>query len=285
MKETPNELEQIIKEEVQKEAEDIKAAVQESEQEDLSEEKKDEIRQNLQKQIEEYQKEKIYEQLSQEDREALELGKQIQREQKTGGGRRKSRGKRLSRMGLNLAAVLALVLILGITSVGGPERIVEMVRTMVGDREVVKVNSNEDNLKIAEEKEEEAYQEIKDAFGVDPVRLSIYPEGMQFSSVDIDNSLQTAEMKFRYGKENVVYIISTTYTDASYGIDVEDKITDQYYKEKKGQEIEIKEYQVKGTNEKRYSASYKYNGIEYFLIGTMTKQEFELVIDNLHFNI
>ena len=108
---------------------------------------------------------------------------------------------------------------------------------------------------------------------------------MQFSSVDIDNSLQTAEMKFRYGKENVVYIISTTYTDASYGIDVEDKITDQYYKEKKGQEIEIKEYQVKGTNEKRYSASYKYNGIEYFLIGTMTKQEFELVIDNLHFNI
>ena len=60
MKETPNELEQIIKEEVQKEADDIKAAVQESEQEDLSEEKKDEIRQNLQKQIEEYQKEKIY---------------------------------------------------------------------------------------------------------------------------------------------------------------------------------------------------------------------------------
>ena len=232
MKETPSELEQIIKEEVQKEADDIKAAVQESEQEDLSEEKKDEIRQNLQKQIEEYQKEKIYEQLSQEDREALELGKQIQREQKTGGGRRKSRGKRLSRMGLNLAAVLALVLILGITSVGGPERIVEMMRRAVGEREVVQVDSDEDNLKLAEEKEEEAYQEIKDAFGVDPVRLSIYPEGMQFSSVDIDNSLQTAEMKFRYGKENVVYIISTTYTDASYGIDVEDKITDQYYKEK-----------------------------------------------------
>lgn len=284
MKETPNELEQIIKEEVQKEADDIKAAVQESEQEDLSEEKKDEIRQNLQKQIEEYQKEKIYEQLSQEDREALELGKQIQREQKTGGGRRKSRGRRLSRMGLNLAAVFALVLILGITSVGGPERIVEMVRTMVGDREVVKVNSNEDNLKIAEEKEEEAYQEIKDAFGVDPVRIVAYPEGFVFSELVLDNSIQIAELFYQYNGENIVYFINASYTEASWGMDAEDKVVDTYYKEKRGTEIEIKEYQVSEINEKRYSASFKYKGVEYFLIGTMAKQEMELIIDNLHFN-
>lgn len=285
MKETPNELEQIIKEEVQKEADDIKAAVQESEQEDLSEEKKDEIRQNLQKQIEEYQKEKIYEQLSQEDREALELGKQIQREQKEGGGRRKSRGKRLSRMGLNLAAVFALVLILGITSVGGPERIVEMVRTMVGDREVVKVNSNEDNLKIAEENEEEAYQEIKDAFGVDPVRISVRPKRLEFSSMEMDESIQIAELFYQYNGENIVYFINASYTDASWAMDTEDKITDTYYKEKKGEQIEIREYQISDSGIKRYSASYKYQGVEYFLIGTMEKEAFELIIDNLHFNI
>ena len=285
MKETPNELEQIIKEEVKKEADDIKAAVQESEQEDLSEEKKDEIRQNLQKQIEEYQKEKIYEQLSQEDREALELGKQIQREQKTGGGRRKSRGKRLSRMGLNLAAVLALVLILGITSVGGPERIVEMVRTMVGDREVVKVNSNEDNLKIAEEKEEEAYQEIKDAFGVDPVKIIIRPNEMKFSRLEMDEIIQTAELFYQYKGENIVYFVNASYADASWGMDAEDEVTDTYYKERKGQRIEIKEYQIADTGGKRYSASFTYNGVEYFLIGAMSKNEFETIIDNLHFNL
>lgn len=284
MKETPNELEQTIKEEVQKEADDIKAAVQESEQEDLSEEKKDEIRQNLQKQIEEYQKEKIYKQLSQEDREALELGKQIQREQKEGGGRRKSRGKRLSRMGLNLAAVFALVLILGITSVGGPERIVEMMRRAVGEREVVQVDSDEDNLKLAEEKEEEAYQEIKDAFGVDPVRIVAYPEGFVFSELVLDNSIQIAELFYQYNGENIVYFINASYTEASWGMDAEDKVVDTYYKEKRGTEIEIKEYQVSEINEQRYSASFKYKGVEYFLIGTMAKQEMELIIDNLHFN-
>ena len=285
MKETPNELEQTIKEEVQKEADDIKAAVQESEQEDLSEEKKDEIRQNLQKQIEEYQKEKIYEQLSQEDREALELGKQIQREQKEGGGRRKSRGKRLSRMGLNLAAVFALVLILGITSVGGPERIVEMMRRAVGEREVVQVDSDEDNLKLAEEKEEEAYQEIKDAFGVDPVRISVRPKGLEFSSMEMDESIQIAELFYQYNGENIVYFVNASYTDASWAMDTEDKITDIYYKKKKGEQIEIREYQISDSGIKRYSACYKYQGVEYFLIGTMKKEAFELIIDNLHFNI
>lgn len=187
-------------------------------------------------------------------------------------------------MGLNLAAVFALVLILGITSVGGPERIVEMVRTMVGDREVVKVNSNEDNLKIAEEKEEEAYQEIKDAFGVDPVRIVAYPEGFVFSELVLDNSIQIAELFYQYNGENIVYFINASYTEASWGMDAEDKVVDTYYKEKRGTEIEIKEYQVSEINEKRYSASFKYKGVEYFLIGTMAKQEMELIIDNLHFN-
>ena len=284
MKETPNELEQIIKEEVQKEADDIKAAVQESEQEDLSEEKKDEIRQNLQKQIEEYQKEKIYEQLSQEDREALELGIQIQREQKEG-GKRKSTGKKLRRIGMNLAAVFALVLILGITSVGGPERIVEMMRRAVGEREVVQVDSDEDNLKLAEEKEEEAYQEIKDAFGVDPVKIIIRPNEMKFSRLEMDEIIQTAELFYQYKGENIVYFVNASYADASWGMDAEDEVTDTYYKERKGQRIEIKEYQIADTGGKRYSASFTYNGVEYFLIGAMSKNEFETIIDNLHFNL
>ena len=285
MKETLNDLEQMIKEEVQKEAEDIRETVRKSDLEDLSEDRKEEIRRKLQKQIEDYQKEKVYEQLSQEDREALELGRQLQQERKAQDNRGKSRGKKLRRLSLNLAAVLALVLILGVTSVGGPERIVEMVRTMVGEREVVKVNSDEDNLKIAEEREEEAYQEIKDAFGVDPVRIVACPEGFEFSELIIDTNIQIAELLYQYNDENVVYFINASYTEASWGMDAEDQVINTYYKEQRGQQVEIKEYQVADTGEKRYSANYKYNGIEYFLIGTMTKQDIELIIDNLHFNL
>ena len=281
MKENGSDLEEIIREELQKEAEDIRETVESSEGEALSEDRKEKIRENLQNEIQAYEKEKVYEQLSQEDREALELGRQIQRERQE--DEKKKGGRRVWKIALNLAAALVLVSVLGITSLGGPERIVEMVRTMVGDREVVKVNSDEDNLKIAEEREEEAYQEIKDTFGVDPVRVNVYPEEMKFSSVDIDELMQIAEMKYIYQGETIVYIMSTTFVDASYSIDVEDQITNQYYKIKDGQKIEITEYQVEGTDIKRYSVKYKYKGVEYFLIGTLNKQEIELIVKNLYF--
>ena len=170
MKENGSDLEEIIREELHKEAEETRRTVEASETEELSRDRKEAIRQNLKEQIDEYKKEKVYEQLSPEDREALELGRQIRREREE--AQEKKGRKRFGKIALNLAAVLALVSILGITSVGGPARLVEMVRTMVGEREVIKVNSDEENLKIAEEREEEAYQKIKDAFGVDPVRIA-----------------------------------------------------------------------------------------------------------------
>lgn len=283
MKENGSDLEEIIREELHKEAEETRRTVEASETEDLSQDRKEAIRQNLKEQIDEYKKEKVYEQLSPEDREALELGRQIRREREE--EKEKKGRKRFGKIALNLAAVLALVSILGITSVGGPARLVEMVRTMVGEREVIKVNSDEENLKIAEEREEEAYQKIKDAFGVDPVKIIASPEGFEFSELVIDENMQMAELFYQYNGENTVYFINASYSSASWGMDAEDKVTDTFFIEKKGTRIEIKEYEISESKKTRYSANYKYKGIEYFLIGTMNRKEFELIIENLHFNL
>ena len=281
MKENGSDLEEIIREELQKEAEDIRETVESSEGESLSEDRKEKIRENLQNEIQAYEKEKVYEQLSQEDREALELGRQIQRERQE--DEKKKGGRRVWKIALNLAAALVLVSVLGITSLGGPERIVEMVRTMVGDREVVKVNSDEDNLKIAEEREEEAYQEIKDTFGVDPVKILGRPEGMEFSESNVNRNLLVAELFYQYKGENVVYVINASYAGTSWGVDTEDMVLDTYYKKRNNQSIEIKEYQIAETNNKKYSANFKYKGLEYYLVGAMDKQDFESIIDNLYF--
>ncbi len=283
MKENGSDLEEIIREELHKEAEETRRTVEASETEELSRDRKEAIRQNLKEQIDEYKKEKVYEQLSPEDREALELGRQIRREREE--AQEKKGRKRFGKIALNLAAVLALVSILGITSVGGPARLVEMVRTMVGEREVIKVNSDEENLKIAEEREEEAYQKIKDAFGVDPVRIAARPHQMRFAKLDLDQNLQTAEIYYQYNGENIVYFVNASYTNASWGVDAEDYVTDSYNEERSGQMIKIQEYQIADTELKRYSASYTFNGVEYFLIGTISKADFELIIENLHFNL
>lgn len=283
MKGNGSDLEEIIREELHKEAEETRRTVEASETEELSRDRKEAIRQNLKEQIDEYKKEKVYEQLSPEDREALELGRQIRREREE--AQEKKGRKRFGKIALNLAAVLALVSILGITSVGGPARLVEMVRTMVGEREVIKVNSDEENLKIAEEREEEAYQRIKDAFGVDPVKILVRPKQLKFVKLNLDRELQIAEMYYQYNEENVVYFVNASYANTSWGVDAEDVVIDSYNKKRSGQEIKIQEYQIEGTEQKRYSASYTFNGVEYFLIGTMSKADFELIIENLYFNL
>lgn len=283
MKENGSDLEEIIREELHKEAEETRRTVEASETEELSRDRKEAIRQNLKEQIDEYKKEKVYEQLSPEDREDLELGRQIRREREE--AQEKMGRKRFGKIALNLAAVLALVSVLGITSVGGPARLVEMMKRAVGEREVVQVDSNEENLKIAEEREEEAYQKIKDAFGVDPVKIIASPEGFEFSELVIDENMQMAELFYQYNGENTVYFINASYSSASWGMDAEDKVTDTFFIEKKGTRIEIKEYEISESKKTRYSANYKYKGIEYFLIGTMNRKEFELIIENLHFNL
>lgn len=281
MKENGSDLEEIIREELHKEAEDIRETVESLEGESLSEDRKEKIRKNLEAEIRDYHKEKVYEQLSQEDREALELGRQIQRERQEDG--KKKGGRRIWKIALNLAAALVLVSVLGITSLGGPERIVEMMKRAVGEREVVQVDSDEENLKIAEEREEEAYQEIKDTFGVDPVRVVAGPQGLEFMESVIDTKLQTAELFYQYKGTNIVYFVNASYTGASWSVDTEDKVVNTYYKEREGQQIEIKEYQVSGIIGEKYSASFKYHGLEYYLIGSISKAEFEEIIDNLYF--
>lgn len=283
MKENGSDLEEIIREELHKEAEETRRIVEASETEELSRDRKEAIRQNLKEQIDEYKKEKVYEQLSPEDREALELGRQIRREREE--AQEKKGRKRFGKIALNLAAVLALVSVLGITSVGGPARLVEMMKRAVGAREVVQVDSNEENLKIAEEREEEAYQKIKDAFGVDPVKILVRPKQLKFVKLNLDRELQIAEMYYQYNEENVVYFVNASYANTSWGVDAEDVVIDSYNKKRSGQEIKIQEYQIEGTEQKRYSASYTFNGVEYFLIGTMSKADFELIIENLYFNL
>ena len=86
-------------------------------------------------------------------------------------------------------------------------------------------------------------------------------------------------------RENIIYLINASYTRAFWGIDVEDEVTNSFEKEVKGCKIKIhKEYQTPESNTDRYSASFKYNGLEYFLIGTMGEEEFNNIINNLFFH-
>ena len=284
MKESKDQLEQIIKNEYDRLAKEEENDIQADDTIEVPEGTKESLRAKIDQQIEEMKKEKVYAQLSEEDRKALELGRKImaEEEQEKTEAKVGHKKKRL-KMYFGLAAVLVLVMAVGITSVGGPERIVRMLKQAVGDREVEQVDSSDENLVTGEENEEEAYEKVKEEFGVEPVKIGIKAEKMMFSKLEFDRELQIAELYYTFEGENVVYFINASYANASLGIDVEDEIVNVSEKNIKGCKIEIKQYKTPITNKERYSASFEYNGLEYFLIGTMRKEEFDNIIQYLFF--
>ena len=284
MKESKDQLEQIIKNEYDRLAQEEENDIQADDTIEVPEGTKESLRAKIDQQIEEMKKEKIYAQLSEEDRKALELGRKIMAEEEQEKAEAKVvHKKKRFKMYFGLAAVLVLVMAVGITSIGGPERIVRMLKQAVGDREVEQVDSSDENLTFVEENEEEAYQIIWEKFGVEPVRITRREENLYFKRMDFDETLQTAELYYDYNGENVVYLINASYRDASWGVDVEDKIIDTSKKVISGCEVEVKEYKIEENDRERYSASFEYKGLEYFLVGTMNEKSFDIIINNLFF--
>ena len=201
-------------------------------------------------------------------------------------GKKVRRKKRPLKMYLALAAVIVCVLAMGITSMGGPERIVRMMTQNVGDREVDQVDSNhvdKENKVIEGEDEEKAYQEIGDAFGTEVVKICICLPEMRFDSMELDKDKQMADMYYYYNNKTIAYCINVPYRDGSWGIDFEDPIDKEYSKEIQGCKIKITKYKPNQKGLPRWDARFEYDNIEYLLTGTMKQLDFEKILNNLFF--
>lgn len=150
------------------------------------------------------------ESLSEEDQEALRLGRELQKRRKEK-EEEKSRAKKRHHWKRITAAAAVLVLVIGIgtTGVGGPKRIVEMVEGTFGGRDASRVNVSKEETKDTEEnKEERIYQEIKDKLDFDPVKIIILPNMMEYEYGEIDEDMQIAQLIYKYGDTNISYRMS-----------------------------------------------------------------------------
>lgn len=251
---------------------------------------KERVRLKMEEQIEKIRREEAYTHLSEEDRYALELGRKLIKEKESAEEEKekekeekKCGRKRRRRIAAMVTAAAALTLTIGITGIGGPERVVQYVQQKVGNRVVEKINSDESNLTITGECEEEAYQLLSDELGMEPVRVFGGSEQLKFDRMEYDKELQVAELYYNFGKEDtMIFFVNASYGVSSFGIDVEDTLTDTYQKRIKDEEIVIKEYTTPKNNT-RYLASFDYMGLEYYVFGTMEKADFEKILNNLKF--
>lgn len=290
MSEKKDQLKEILKDQLNREAKQIEEEVGLNDNEEIPDELKLRMKNALDQKIREREKRSedmkrtdAYAKLSEEDQEALRLGREMLKnqseEKKIYTMRRK---KRNIRRIVALAAVLILVMAVGMTSFGGPERMLQFMKSSVGGRKVSQVDSSDKNKVIEEEDEELAYEKIADEFGIDPVRLWWYPEDMKFVIMKLDTDIQVAELDYVCNGERTEFMISASYGEVSLGADNEDEITDHYFI-KENIPIEVTEYKTPEMKTNRYKAEFKYNNLYYCLTGTMAKEEMENILKNLYF--
>ena len=248
------EMKRFLQEELKKEADEIMREV-EADQDVESLTAPSKIDEKLYEQIRQYKEEQevLGEKLSTEQQELIRLGKIYKRKQK----RRKY---------VVLAAAVMAAFAVGITSIGGPERIFRSFHWKIGDREQTNFDSDDENVvsvKVSEE--EETYQKIKEATILGEIQDSY----LIYSNEE---------------KASVLYYINANYNTSSFGVDVEDTLVKEYDMEMDGVRIHIKQYQVSDSTEKRSRGSFEYDGIQYFIIGNgLKEEEFEKILKNLHF--
>lgn len=292
MSEKKDQLKEILKDQLNREAKQIEEEVGLNDNEEIPNELKIRMKNALDQKIREREKRSedtkrtdAYAKLSEEDQEALRLGREMMKnqseEKKIYTIRRK---KRNIRRIVALAAVLILVMAVGMTSFGGPERMLQFMKSSVGGRKVSQVDSSDKNKIIEEEDEEKAYEKIAEEFGIEPVRIIWRPKGMEFIKMELDTDIQVAELDYQYNQKRIEFFVSASYGEVAWGADSEDKkVEHYYYSQVKEANIEVTGYETPETGRNRYVAELEYNKVYYCLSGEMKKEEMENILKNLYF--
>ena len=231
-----------------------------------------EMKERLKKRIEEYEKqrelqEQLYAQLSEEDREALKLGKELQKQRKIEEFQKESRRKKNRRTKSGswkkniVSAVAGIGIVIAVTSgftiasVGGPKQALKIAREMFGERNRATINANvegnnSDSGLNEMDAEEQAYQQVKDELGFDPVRLGYLPEGMVFEESVLDETSQDAYLYYEKKDEAISYMIKKQYNEGSLALDIEDQLLDKFEIQVNDISICVSEYWIEDAQEK-----------------------------------
>lgn len=298
MKRNEENMERFLKSQLEKEAEETIAEVEADKSlRDVS--VPENMDDELEKMIHDYDAgQEAYKKLSEKDKEALRLGRELQilqeldaedneeKDEKENAGKVVAyRKKKRRKVYVLVAVVVALVLGMGMTSIGGAPFLTDMWDNLVGDREVVKVNTErEDENTVSEEtnSEEELYEKIKEAFGADIVGLNYRPAGTKILMSDIDESRKIVCILYQYQGEIIEYKIVLNYNNQAYGYDVEDELISEDSIEVSKVPVKVKTYRLPSSKEE-YVAQFEYKDAFYTLNAAIPKEEFIKIVENLDF--
>lgn len=218
------------------------------------------------------------------DNKASDDGTNEETEKKAGKKKVKKRKRHWKVYGI-VAIVAVLAMMWSMVSIGGTPFFGRVLNDIIGDREMVKVNTERedgDKNKTDDHDEAKVYEEIKESLGVDVVRLEGKPDNMSLVHSDIDKKLNRVCLIFANENTMLEYQIVVNYQEQSHGYDIEDeKIKEELIKEG-GNEIRFTQYKLPDES-KENTAEFVYQDVFYTLNAVMDEEDFKKILKNLYF--
>lgn len=250
------------------------------------------MKDSVMKKIQEHERAAVYDRLSEEDKEAMRLGKELLARRNAGENAEDSglgkaftskKGRLKKKAYVFVAAAVVMLMACGVTCMGGPKHMSQMVDEMFAGRNQVNMDSGKDDIKTTNNDEEEFYQNVTDEFGFEPVRLLYKPIGMDFSDAQVDGDMQTAYISYLYNGKNINYTIVVDYRRSSLKFDIEDPLLEEYTVSLDETDVQIKKYFIEDSKEIECYAQFFYKDNKYIIMGIIDPKDFEDIIKHLKF--
>ena len=223
--------------------------------------------------------------MSEEDLEALRLGRELQ-ERRRKEEERKAERRKWAPWKRVVAAVVVIAILggVGVQSQGGAEKIVEKIRRTHEYKEEEKVISSKEEVRnVISKEEEQAYEQVKEELQIDPVRILRTNDEMEYLTCEVDQELRTAFLLYECEGNTISYIMNCTYTEDTWGIMFEDEKVDEYEYTGKKASIYVEKYVVADSEDEQWVATFVYQGVYYCLTGHMKQEMFEDLLKKLFF--
>ncbi len=182
------------------------------------------------------------------------------------------------RMVAALAATLVLCVGAGVISSGNKVYVPEIFQREVGDDTTTKIN-NADAV-ASQYDEEDICQEIEDKLGALPVRFGFRPEGMELIDYWIKADENEAILIYKINEDELHIYISKDYENSSISNQSDGENLDTIVIESCGISIPVNVIDDSEDGE-FYITSFEYLNAYYSVNGTISKEEFIRVLENI----
>ena len=187
-------------------------------------------------------------------------------------------GKTRRRMLIAVAAVMVLLLGMGIVGSTKKLYIPVIMQKERGDEVNTKVENSESTAIDIDE--DEVCQEIQDKLGVLPIWFQYRPEGMELTDYILDESSGEAILEYTVKNRILHVFLYEKNNDSSINSQKDGEILDEVLLESCGLTVPVQ--QVEGSpTESYYVTSFEYLNTYYSISSSIEEEEFQKIIENI----